>query len=174
MNTNKILMKATLVACGILNWHRNERIYDRYGSIHLHMGLIRFNGEPVASDYIIFPSGLDGLRGKLIAKVLESRQTSHCGDIARGIIPSRPERGETIELGEGTVFINSCSDKRFPKAEQCAISTIGIIPDDGRETDWLNPEALYRLHEQTVALFFAPYPGQGDLTVTTETAGEAQ
>jgi len=52
--------------------------------------------------------------------------------------------GEMVILGEGTL--------RFEG------NGVGLLPDDGRTTLWLNIPALYRVHNQTVTLFFEQSP----------------
>jgi hypothetical protein len=123
-----------LIGVGALNWNRGERITDRYGSVHL---------TDDGGAAIEFDRALEGKRGKLIAVVTKSRKSDHIGDLFRGIFPSQPDIGEKIELGEGWVFIEG--------------SEIGLKPEPMRDTDWLNPEALYRCHQQTVELYFEEY-----------------
>jgi hypothetical protein len=81
-----------------------------------------------------------------VAEVLETRDSPHMGDVTRGLAPSTPEVGEIFSLGQGTLWVSH--DDGYP--------VIGLAPDDGRDYDWLNPEWLYRLHNQTVRLTFAP------------------
>jgi len=155
-------MNNYIIGHGILGWHRYERQTDRYGSVHLHLGLDVFDGSPSAADYVKFPDCLDGQRGRLFAVVTESRKSTHCGDTARGLAPSQPREGDVVDLGFGTVFLDTCVDGRFPKQEEIPVSTIGLLPDDGRKHDWLNPHSLCRLHEQTVELHFQPESAQSD------------
>jgi hypothetical protein len=51
---------------------------------------------------------------------------------------------EHVVLGEGTLFFDE--------------DGVGLSPDDGRDTLWLNMHALYRVHNQTVTLFFEESP----------------
>jgi hypothetical protein len=85
-----------------------------------------------------------GQRGRLVAEVLATRPSTHPGDLFHGWHPTTPEVGERIQLGVGTLF--------FEELWEVA----GLRPDDGRETFWLDPPALYRAHEQTVRLVFEP------------------
>jgi hypothetical protein len=62
------------------------------------------------------------------------------GDLFHEVCPSKPEPGERVVLGEGTLFFSD--------------EGVGLMPDDGRKTLWLDIRALYRLHNQTVTLFF--------------------
>lgn len=129
----------TTLGEGVLNWSRGERIGDRYGAIHL-------SSTPGGEDYATWQDAPAGTRGTLVAHVLQTRQSSHTGDLFRGIGPSTPEAGEEITLGTGTLFTEM--DDGVPR--------IGVEPDDGRETDWMDPAALYRCHSQTVRLEFRP------------------
>lgn len=123
---------------GQLWWPRFERQTDRYGSVFLLTG-------PDGEDYASFESALVGQRGRLVAVVLHTGRSGHCGDLDRGLTPSRPEVGEEIPLGTGTLFTDTDSDTGVPTA-------VGLKPDDGRAADWLDPRALYRCHNQTVRL----------------------
>ena len=128
-----------LLGIGILSWPRFERIGDRYGSVFLM--------DEALTDYCN-PVGLvrltEGLEGRLVARVIETRQSRHIGDIGRGVDPSTPDKGERIMLGEGKLFYHQY--REWP--------CVGLEPDDGREHDWLDIHALYRAHEQTVELVF--------------------
>jgi hypothetical protein len=86
-----------------------------------------------------------GARGKLLARVIETRQSDHVGDQFRKILPSMPKVGEEIVLGEGELAIAT-------GPQPCYFA--GIIPDDGRDKDWLDPRQLYRVVHQTVDLVF--------------------
>ncbi|WIV57911.1 hypothetical protein [Amycolatopsis nalaikhensis] len=77
--------------------------------------------------------------------MLETRPSVHCGDLTRGLAPTTPAVGEQITLGSGTVFTEPDPDTGLPTA-------VGLVPDDGRDEDWLDPRALYRCHNQTVRL----------------------
>jgi hypothetical protein len=67
-------------------------------------------------------------------------------EIWTGLTPSRPDVGEEITLGTGTLFTDTDAD-----SDTGAPTAIGLKPDDGR-TAWLDPRALYRCHSQTVRL----------------------
>lgn len=126
----------TLLGIGELNWHRSERITDRYGSVGLFCGdkTIELNSA----------MELQGLTGKLICRVIEARKSPHIGDFMRGLFPETPEIGEELTLGEGIFFVEMNKDGFY----------VGLEPSDGRESDWLNPKNLYRAHSQTVSLHF--------------------
>lgn len=127
----------TSLGVGILNWPRGERISDRYGCVTL--------AEDVEGDkYVDLVRLKPGLKGKLEAHVLETRQSWHIGDWARGVFPETPEVGEVILLGEGLLFYDLVD----------GIVHVGLKPEDERKHDWLNIKKLYRAHEQTVELFF--------------------
>ena len=122
---------------GVLGWHSGERRSDRYGCVFLlsspesmhRVKLVQVNG---------------GSHGRLMAIVKETRQSSH-GDLFHGVIPETPDVGQKITLGEGTLFFRNHD-------------TVGVQPADGRHTLWLDIEALYRVHDQTVTLYFEELP----------------
>jgi hypothetical protein len=126
---------------GVLNWHRFERQTDRYGSVHL---------DGHTDESVSMAAAPVGTRGDLVATILKTRHSGHIGDLFRGIGPSTPTVGEEITLGTGTLFVET-SD---------SLDSIGVKPDDDREYDWLNPEALYRCHNQTVRLELRPEVAQ--------------
>jgi hypothetical protein len=132
-------MAATLIGQGWLSWPRLERVSDRYGSVLL-------TEEDGVGTFELTP-GLDGRRGQLVAKVTARGLSEHIGDLFRGLSPPRsvdelPALGSEHVLGEGAVFYHEM------EGAQC----IGVAPDDERDADWLDPHALYRLHEQEVEL----------------------
>jgi len=127
-----------LIGKGIINWGRDERIGDRYGTVGL------FDGS---QDNLLPIKDVRG-HGKLIAHIRKTRQSYHIGDVFRGLSPKTPKENEFIELGEGTVF--------FEHKNGIQGRYIGLKPDEPRDSDWLNPQALYRCHSQTVDLYFAP------------------
>jgi hypothetical protein len=109
---------------GVLDWEREERISDRYGVVKLfdQPGLVK---QP------IMLRRFKAEHGRLVAVVREARDFPHIGDLFHRVSPSKPEPGERIVLGEGTLFFDD--------------DGVGLIPDDGRETLWLDIRALYRL-----------------------------
>jgi hypothetical protein len=150
---------------GVLTWARHERVTDRYGTVglmtegHAHADLVAqgmteqqatvnayLHSNPTWLDVHTVP---EGTRGTLQVRVIRTRQSGHIGDLFRGLSPTTPEVGEVIVLGTGTVFHDGDGDGIY----------IGLRPDDGRDADWLDPEALYRAHEQTVELQFLPEEG---------------
>ena len=137
---NTTVINTYSLGSGELTWPRVERITDRYGVVTL--------------DKLLHPariSAAQGLIGRLYAQVLQTRQSPHIGDLARGFKPSTPEVGETIMLGEGTLFISTSA------GDEGKCTLIGIKPPDNRIQDWLDPQALYRVHMQTVELLFDEY-----------------
>ena len=120
-----------LLGVGVMSWLGSERRSDRYGSVGLFTDP---TGEkmPIKSDI----SG----NGELIAVVKETRESHHIGDFFRGLFPSTPNVGDKIILGSGDLFFED--------------GCVGLKPDDGRSHDWLDPEQLYRAHDQTIELYF--------------------
>src|SRR3989344_6572907 len=123
---------------GVLNWDGAERRSGRYGQVFLlpspdsekRVKLIQVKGD---------------VCGRLIAIVKEARQSRHIGDLFYGVFPETPEVGQKITLGEGTLFFRN-------------YDTVGVQPDDGRDTLWLDINGLYKAHEQTVTLCFEELP----------------
>lgn len=140
-------MTAVELGIGRLSWPRGERVSDRYGCV-----LLMHDGDSLIepSGYVHFDTSLAGTRGSLVAHVLETRDSTHIGDLFRGLFPQTPDVGETFRLGTGEVFLEQV-DGNTP--------CIGLDPGDGRQSDWLDPRALYRVHEQTVRLTFEPARG---------------
>jgi hypothetical protein len=123
---------------GQLWWPRSERQTDRYGTVFLLTG-------SDADTYVSFQNAPVGQPGRLLAVVVETRRSGHCGDIARSLAPTTPTVGEEITLGAGTLFTETDADLDVPNA-------VGLAADDHRDADWLDPRALYRCHNQTVRL----------------------
>lgn len=122
------------IGTGVLDWHREERISDRYGMVML------FDRPDQPRRAIRLRRGNEGKHGRLIAIVRETREPSHIGDLFHGISPSKPTPDEIIVLGEGRLFF--------------FVDAVGLFPNDNRATLWLDVHALYRVHNQTVTLFF--------------------
>lgn len=127
---------------GRLSWPPRERVSDRYGCV-----MLMRDGESLTdtSGYLMIDRAIARQHGTLVAEVLETRQSTHIGDLFRGFFPQTPAVGERIVLGTGRAFVE--------RAEWGA-DLVGLEPDDGRTSDWLDPKALYRCHEQTVRLTF--------------------
>lgn len=147
MTTTKGL-GAILIGRGILTWDMSERISDRYGAVYV---VNSGNSLTPTIDFAPMAVRLEhlGLRCALKVHVIETRDSTHIGDLFRGVSPTRPEVGETIILGTGLLFTERGMDRGT------AYMRVGVRPfDDDRETDWLDIKALYRSHEQTVELYY--------------------
>lgn len=131
---------AILIGKGKLTWRPDERRSDRYGTVHLLE-----NGDSTTRHHkfaeMVIPKG----RGRLLAQVISPIESTHIGDLFRGLYPRTPKFGQIILLGEGRVF-SVTSD---------GIESVGVMPDDGRAKDWLNPRALYDCHGSAVNLIFS-------------------
>lgn len=141
--------KRTSLGEGILNWPKKERVNDRYGLVGLWTEsdvprpetLKEIHNYGQRQQRIKLAHVEEGKHGRLVVEVLRTQKSAHIGDLFRGLFPSTPKVGETIVLGEGYVFYE---EGNF----------IGLEPKEQRESDWLNPKMLYRVHEQYVELFF--------------------
>jgi hypothetical protein len=123
---------------GVLDWERDERISDRYGLVKL------FDRAGPVKQQIALRRFKEGSHGRLVALVKETRESTHIGDLFHRVFPAKPEVDEQIVLGEGTLFFED--------------GGVGLVPDDGRKTLWLDMNSLYRAHSQTVTLFFEESP----------------
>jgi hypothetical protein len=130
---------------GVLTWPRDERVSDRYGTVMLTTDPGTWDTEPAG--YVNPTDPPIGQRGTLVAEVIATRASDHIGDIFRGFSPETPDVGERIELGSGTFFT---------EPTDFGAVLMGLSPDDARKSDWLDPKALYRAHNQTVRLVFVP------------------
>lgn len=128
-----------LIGVGRLTWRRGERVSDRYGTVFLMP-----SGDSMYPPKATLPLIRTAGKGKLVAEVTETRQSTHIGDLFHGYFPVTPKVGEEIELGEGELFYEDDPEVG---------DQVGLLPDD-EDGHWLNPPALYRAHEQTVKLYF--------------------
>jgi hypothetical protein len=133
---------------GALNWPAIERKSGRYGLVALYP-----EAETGAEDAPLPLAQADraGVAGRLFVRVATGRPSYHAGDAFRGIFPPKnpPESGEERTLGHGTLFFERASEGGTPKL-------VGVRPADGRPDDWLDPRALYDVHNSVVELFFLP------------------
>lgn len=133
---------------GVLTWDGAERRSDRYGTVYLiSEGMNSLSSGPVPS-IIKLPANAPASAtafGSLIAVVVETRDSTHIGDLFRAIYPRTPDIGSRIALGEGMLFYQVLDGGGL---------SVGLKPIDGRRVDWLNPRALYDAHEQSVELLF--------------------
>jgi hypothetical protein len=130
---------------GVLTWNRDERISDRYGTVYLIDEGHNSNMLEPSPSIIKSVDGLVGKRGALLARIIESRKSTHIGDLFRGVGPRKRAVGVVLKLGSGELFAEPAIDGGL---------CVGLKPGDGRETDWLDIRALYDAHEQTVELAF--------------------
>ena len=130
---------------GVFTWPGSERRSDRYGVVTLDDK----NYEDTAAAKVVADVKalrlMAGHRVKVVAHVVEARESGHIGDFVRGLSPITPIVGEEHGLGEGVLFLEELVWSPMGVG-------LGLLPDDGRETDWFDPRVLYRLHDQTVLL----------------------
>jgi hypothetical protein len=128
-------MKRILLGQGRLSWAPIERVSDRYGTVTLFKSWDGFSTVDLIKTV--------ESKGKLIAVVKNVATSRHVGDLFHKIYPFTPEVGDEIVLGEGKLFYTEDS--------------VGIEPvDDDRDDFWLDPKQLYKVHDQTVVLYFEP------------------
>ena len=142
---------AAMIGSGRLTWNAMERRTDRYGAVYLipdEEGSDSMCAAPLPSTVDEAEARkFEGRKGRLFAKVTETRDSTHIGDLFRGIFPRTPKSGAEISFGSGLLFVEAA-----PEGGVC----IGLRPEDDRDADWLDPRALYDAHEQSVDLFFEP------------------
>lgn len=138
-----------VVGRGIFTWDGKERHSDRYGAFAIDVGSYDENSRFEAAGWDAPPANLAGTVCRITVRVLEARESGHIGDMFRGISPSKPDVGEIVDLGRGRLFVEDC---RFSIGKVA----VGLLPDDGRSTDWFDPRKLYRLHDQTVEVTIFP------------------
>lgn len=131
----------TVLGEGRLTWPAGERRSDRYGCVAL---MLDGDSETEPSGFVSMDKAPVGRSGRLVATVQETRDSTHIGDLFRGFSPGGAVVGDDIALGTGELFREQRGD----------MPTVGVRPDDGRDSDWLDPLALYKCHEQTVRLRF--------------------
>lgn len=137
---------------GIFGWPRHERVTDRYGSVWLYASLPELDSPILLSqlDELPLVEWGDvplGEQGQLVAEVIEGRESRHIGDLFRGIAQDRvPDARERFVLGSGELFVEELRGS--------GEVSLGVVPRDGRDKDWLDPQALYRLHDSVVRLTF--------------------
>lgn len=140
--SERAAVSRTKLGTGRLSWCSSERRCDRYGAVYL---MADGDSLTTPSGYVRPTKPPVGRRGRLVAEVVETRRSTHGGDVFHGIFPETPKVGERIVLGEGELFVEPTS---------YGATAVGLRPDDGRLRWWLDPRALYRAHEQTVRLYF--------------------
>src|SRR5262245_59579085 len=96
MNANKILL-----GTGRLTWDRMERVSDRYGFVYLMEYGDSMSPHKLAP--LTIPKEHLGKRGSFMAHVIETRQSTHIGDLFRKIFPVTPKVGDDIMLGYGVL-----------------------------------------------------------------------
>lgn len=138
-------MTKHVLGTGPLNWDRGERVSNRYGFVSFQ--------ESDSWDKPIAPWTLDtallrqlaGTRGRLVAKIVTSRASTHMGDIVLGAFPRQRPKGTRLVLGEGLL--------RIGRAEGEGSLRFGVEPAGGA-TPWMNVRALYDAHENVVQVTF--------------------
>jgi len=112
---------------GALSWNSLERRGGRYGtvmfcaasSIEVPLGPYNLDESQVAS--------LVGHAGTLAVRVVETRESSHVGDLFMKIAPRVPQVGQVITLGNGKLFVDGSS----AEWEGCSTS-VGVEPSSER------------------------------------------
>lgn len=131
------------IGFGIFTWDGRERRTDRYGAVMLASENYDRTARCSASADQQALQRMTGQRVRLWARVRESRESGHVGDLFLNIFPSRPEVNEEVVLGVGIL-------RTLPSSY--SVLHVALEPRDGRQIFWIDPHKLYRLHDQTVEL----------------------
>lgn len=131
---------------GIFTWDGTERRSDRYGGFTLGATGYTPGVRAEACMDLAALKKLVGKRVRIIATVIESRKSDHCGDLFHKILPSRPEVGEVVNLGVGALRLETWD------WDDGDVTAILLMPGDGRNQFWIDPRKMYRLHDQTVSV----------------------
>ena len=142
-----------LLAKGIFSWDGAERRSDRYGSIHLTSTPFEGSAVAVVEYNTELLNKLDEKRVRLTCTVIESRKSGHIGDLSHGFFPSTPTVGEIIDLGVGRLGQERGWDSMPDILLRPALRRDDRGELQWRETFWMDPRKLYRLHDQTVEVY---------------------
>lgn len=132
-----LLEREVALARGVLRLDPEERESDRYGFVSIHQD----NGE--RGEAFPVDKSLNGKSGRLIAHVLETRDTKRVGDHFLKIAKSSPRVGERIVLGEGRLIVHE--------------GLVGVHPFDGRDNFFMDPDAMFQANAQLVELAFQEF-----------------
>ena len=122
---------------GTFAWTRQERISDKYSKFFLN-NTPEYNKKQLKQ--------LEDKNGVLYARVIEGNESSHIGDIIRGLVQEDvPNQGQEFKLGRGSLIVDWDSNKNIE---------IGIQPKNDSSSDWLNPESMYQIHDCIVEVYF--------------------
>ncbi len=136
----------TKLGFGVFTWDGEERRNHRYGCFVLLN--TNYDGDVKADcfvDYSVLQKFLTK-KVRLLAKVTESRKSSHVGDLFLKVFPTQPDVGEIVDLGIGYLSHGSLPD-------WATTPPLGLKPNDKRMQLWMDPRKLYRLHDQTVEIY---------------------
>jgi len=110
-----------------------------------------------ASRVVAFDHTPLGAAGTLVAHVIHSSATDRDREFGKRHPELRPpETGERAVLGSGILFT-----EKYGEAP-----VIGVRPGDGRETEWMDPNAIFRCKNHLVRLEFEPKKDRAPATGT--------
>ncbi|MEU1761262.1 hypothetical protein [Micromonospora sp. NPDC005652] len=120
--------------------HSGERHTDRYGLLYL-VDDSASSDRPHLVDLDL--GEYAGRLGALYAEV-----------VGPGLDVGGDEKasvGDVVRLGDGELFTESAG-----RNSGVDVMGVGVQPTNGRETNWMDPMALYRVRHRPVRLFFTP------------------
>lgn len=141
-----------LLATGVFGWGKYERQSKEYGYVAVeptgYGDKAKCGIEPYFDTALL--NSLIGKRVRLTALVRECRQSEHVGDLylyypgtTDPLLPIQPEKNEVIEIGVGPL--------QFKLDDQFKNPMFGVNTTGGKFQ--MDPEQLYKLHDQTVDLY---------------------
>lgn len=165
---------------GRLNWDSDERVSDRYGTVRLWAE----DGSPVPLAVGPGIEGTTGRLVAVVVEARRSGHVGDLHRGLRPTTPATGEvivlgRGEFFsEHFDPAIPHEKAGHERDADAARGALvdffaamgvavdespaspapphDAVGLRPAVPRPSDWLDPHRLYRAHDQTVALYFAP------------------
>lgn len=142
------------VASGIFMWSAMERRSRRYGGFYMSANSFGGNAAALPDINIKALSGFVNKRVRIKCVVTENRESGHVGDAFLDILPSKPEVGETVDLGVGILELAKTDF-------ESDYTVIVLRPLKNRDELWIDPNKLYRLHDQTVTVFVKETADEG-------------
>jgi hypothetical protein len=141
-----------LIATGIFMWAGYERHSRRYGYVYVADSNYENSVQVPVKTFKDTMIEFVGKRVRLVAKVIENRQSGHAGDrfCYPNVFPTMPNVGQEIIVGIGEFSTTDNPDSVNGAADGIAF---GVLPADHRDYFWIDPLTLYSLHDQTVEIY---------------------
>ena len=173
-------MAKILLGTGNFTWDAIERRSDRYGSVRLTKGndgnvLINRKFDALEGKHgVLFAEVIKPVKSPHMGDLQRGFKVS-LPEVGEVVLFGQGElfiehRGEIHEKGGFERSDDEFMEKLQEAFQRMGMSTkglgidklekpevydlVGLKPDDGRTTDWLNPRSFYRLHLSKINLYF--------------------